>query len=118
MAIYDFACPCGEITEARAGYETSSLLCPACGNSAKRVAVYAYQSTITESGGNSYPRLDNAKSPSGKYRVSDFQEASAEIDYAASRVEQREGKPVKTPSAYKAGLRKAEKMGAKIRRRT
>ena len=113
MPVYDFACKCGEVTEARVGYETSSLPCPACGTPARRVAVYAYQSTITETG--SYPRLDNAKSPDGKYRLSNFQEASAEIDYAASRIEQREGKPVKIPSAYKAGRREAERMGAKRR---
>ncbi len=117
MPHYDFACKCGEVTEAQAGYETSSLPCRACGAPAQRVAIYAYQSTIAETGGNSYPRLDNAKSKDGKYRVSDFQEASAEIDYAATQIEKREGKPVTVPSAYKAGLRKAAKMGAKVRER-
>ena len=117
MPYYDFACKCGEVTEAQAGYETSSLPCRACGAPAQRVAVYAYQTTITETGGNSYPRLDNAKSKDGKYRVSDFQEASAELDYAASRIEQREGKPVKTPNPYKAGLKKAARMSAKVRRK-
>ena len=111
MPIYDFACACGEVTEARAGYETSALPC-ACGRLAKRVAVYQSQYTITETGGKSTPRLNNAKSEKGKYRVSDFREASAEIDHEVSKVEKREGKPVKIPSFYKAGLRQAEKMGA------
>ncbi len=115
MPVYDYVCGLGHTHEERRGYEESSAPCASCGKPAQRVAVYAYQSTITETGGNSYPRLDNAKSKDGKYRVSDFQEASAEIDYAASRIEQREGKPVKTPSSYKAGLRKAARMGAKVR---
>ena len=113
MPTYDFACGCGEVTEARAGFETSSLPCPACGQTAQRVPVYRFQYTITETGGSSYPRLDRAKAPNGKYRLSDFQEASAELDHAASQIEQREGRPVKVPSPYKAGRRKAEAMGAK-----
>jgi len=111
--IYDFACGCGEVTEARASYETTNLTCPACGQPARRVAVYESQFTITETGGHSYPRLNNAKSEKGKYRVSDFLEASAELDHAAGVIEKREGKPVKVPSFYKAGLKKAEKMGAR-----
>ena len=113
MPYYDFACPCGEVTEARAGYETSSLPCPACGQLAKRVAVYQSQYTITETGGKGIPRLNNAKSEKGKYRVSDFVEASSEIAHEAEKVEKREGKPVKVPNFYKAGLKKAEKMGAR-----
>ena len=112
MPIYDFACPCGEVTEARAGYDTSALPC-ACGQLAKRVAVYQYQYTITETGGKSTPRLNNAKSEKGKYRVSDFIEASSEIAHEAEKTEKKEGKPVKIPSFYKAGLKKAEKMGAR-----
>lgn len=113
MPYYDFACPCGEVTEARAGYETSSLPCPACGQLAERVAVYQSQYTITETGGKGIPRLNNAKSEKGKYRVSDFVEASSEIAHEAEKVEKREGKPVKVPNFYKAGLKKAEKMGAR-----
>ena len=116
MPYYDFACSCGEVTEARAGYETSALPCRACGNLAKRVAVYQSQYTITETGGHSYPRLNNAKSEKGKYRVSDFQEASAEIGHEAEKVEKREGKPVKIPSFFKAGMKQAEKMGATRRK--
>ena len=115
MPHYDYRCDCGEVTERRQGYDVAVIPCPLCGAPAQRVAVYAYQTTITETGGNSYPRLNNAKSKDGKYRVSDFQEASAEIDYAATQIEKREGKPVKVPSPYKAGLRKAARMGAKVR---
>ena len=111
MPIYDFACKCGEVAEARAGYDTSALPC-ACGRLAQRVPVNVVYAN-TETGGHSVPRLNNAKSEKGKYRVSDFVEASAEIAHEAEKVEKREGKPVKVPSFYKAGLEKAEKMGAK-----
>ena len=116
MPVYDYVCGLGHKHEERRGYEESSIPCVSCSEPAQRQAVYAYQSTITETGGSSYPRLDNAKSKDGKYRVSNFQEASAEIDYAASRIEEREGEPVKIPSLYKAGRRRAEKMGAKVRK--
>ena len=113
MPIYDFRCVCGEVTEARAGYETVSLPCPACGCPARRVPVYDSQYTITETGGHSYPRLNNAKSEKGKYRVSDFVEASSEIAHEAEKAEKKEGSPVKVPNFYKAGLKKAEKMGVR-----
>jgi putative FmdB family regulatory protein len=41
MPIYDFRCECGEVTEARAGYDVRTLPCPACGRQAKRVFAYA-----------------------------------------------------------------------------
>jgi hypothetical protein len=99
VAIYDFICECGEIVEARAGYDANVMPCP-CGRLASRSAVYQVALGAAEK----------------KYRVSDFQEASAELDYAATQIERREGHPVKMPSPYKAGLRQAKKMGAKVRR--
>ena len=115
MPLYDFRCDdCGEVTEARKGYNDCIIACPLCEGTAHRQAVYAYQPTITETGGSSYP-ANNAKDSRGRYRVSDFQEASAEIDHAVSRIEKREGKPVKMPSLYKAGLRKAERIGTNLR---
>lgn len=92
--------------------EESFTPCTQCGEPAKREAVYAYQSTITESGGKSYPS-QNAKDERGRARVSDFREASAEIGYAYSEAEKREGRPIKGPSLYKAGMRRAREMGVK-----
>ncbi len=106
MPRYDFACECGEITEVWAGFETDSLLCPRCGALAHRLAVYQDQYTITESGGHSYPS-HNAKDGKGRYRVLDFQEASAEIDHACFEAERKEGKPIKLPNLYKKGLSRA-----------
>jgi hypothetical protein len=99
MPVYNFICKCGEVVEARVGYGVDAMPCP-CGQEAKRSAVNRVALGTKEK----------------KYRVSDFQEASAELDYTATQIEQREGRPVKMPSPYKAGLRQAEKMGAKIRR--
>ncbi len=115
MPVYDYRCKCGEVTEARQGYDDTVLPCLACGAPAQRVAVYQFQYTITETGGNSYPRLNNAKRTDGKYRVADFQEASATISDAYERVEKKEGAKIKSPNPYKTGLRKAAKMGAKIK---
>jgi putative FmdB family regulatory protein len=112
VPVYDYECPkCGYF-EARRGVEESFTPCSVCGTPAKREAVYAYQSTITESGGNSYPSK-NAKDHRGRVRVSDFQEASAEIDHAYSQAEKREGQPIKSPNLYKAGIRRARKMREK-----
>lgn len=56
MPLYDFTCEvCGLVTEARRGYEDSSIPCPACGAKAKRQAVYAYQSTKTPTVGVRFP---------------------------------------------------------------
>ncbi len=93
MPYYDFACKCGEVTEARAGYETKSLPCPACGQIATRSAIYQIALGTKEK----------------KYRVSEFQEASQELDHAHVRQEQREGREVKWPSPYKAGIREARR---------
>jgi hypothetical protein len=101
VPIYNFACECGEVTEARAGYETGSLPCPACGQAATRSAVYQIALGTKEK----------------KYRVTEFQEASQELEYAHGQQERREGRKVKWPSPYKAGLKEAARRGARIRRR-
>ena len=113
MPRYDYRCGCGDVTEALAGLDEDTRPCPACGKLAKRVPVNYFVYANTETGGHSFPRLNNAKSEKGKYRVSDFVEASSEIAHEAEKVEKREGKPVKVPDFYRAGLKKAEKMGAK-----
>lgn len=109
MPKYDYKCPkCGYF-EATRGVEEFFTPCDLCGTPAKREAVYAYQTTITESGGNSYPS-QNAKDERGRARVSDFQEASAEIDHAYSIAEKREGRPIEGPNLYKAGVGRAQGM--------
>ena len=52
IPIYDYSCACGEVTEKLwQRVEDSSILCPACGHSARRVEVYESQYTRTDSGG-------------------------------------------------------------------
>lgn len=49
MPIYTY--DCGEhMTEQRAGTELQAILCPACGRTARRVAVYVDQHIICETG--------------------------------------------------------------------
>ena len=101
MPNYDFICKCGEVTEARVGYEARTRPCPACGQTADRATVYPIALGTKEK----------------KYRVSEFQEASQELEYAHGQQEQREGRKVKWPNPYKAGLREAARRGARIRGR-
>lgn len=93
MPIYDFTCKCGEVTEARAGYDADALPCPACGQPAKRATVYRIAIGAKEK----------------KYRVSDVVEAGQELDYAYDRQEQREGQRAKRPSPYKAAMNKVRR---------
>jgi hypothetical protein len=65
----------------------------------------------------SFAGLPTRSAENKKYRVSDFQEASATIEDSYQRIEQREGVEVKRPNLCKAGLKKAEAMGAKVRKK-
>ena len=50
MPYYNFSCDCGHVTEARRGYDETTVDCEACGATARRVPVYREQFTITETG--------------------------------------------------------------------
>lgn len=114
MPLYDFGCTCGEVTERKAGYEVTVIPCPSCGKDAQRLAVYAYQSIRgdTVPTGNA-TRAGNVKSPKGKYRVSLFQEACAEVAYDSGKRE--EAGLVPAPNLYKVGIEEARRRGAPIR---
>lgn len=117
MPLYDYHCAdCGEVTEERRGLEDYLIPCPLCGGTAHRAACSGLPAIWGETVGRGFS-TSRAKDQRGRYRVSNFQEASAEIDYAHTRAEQREGRKLKAPSLYKTGLRRAQQMGAKIRRR-
>ncbi|KKL73691.1 hypothetical protein LCGC14_2072350 [marine sediment metagenome] len=101
MPLYEYSCG-AHITEKRAGYDVERIPCPICGADAQRRGFNLVSSVIREGA----TRVKNAK---GKYLVSDFQEASQELDYAAKR----DG--VEMPNAYKAGLEEAKRRGAKLK---
>lgn len=50
MPLYDFRCKQGHVTEVGRGVDCQEILCPACGATAKRVAVYRDQTIICETG--------------------------------------------------------------------
>ena len=98
MPLYEYVCPLGHTMEKIGGLDASSAPC-FCGGKAYRNQVNEIQVGTKEQ----------------KYRVSDFTEASAEIDHAYSAAEKQEGQPVKRPDLYKAGLAEARRRGAKVR---
>ncbi len=87
MPIYDYRCLACGIFEAMRGVEDSSTPCPICSQLAEREAVYPIALGTKEK----------------KYRVSDFKEASQELDYAHTRAERREGRKLKFPNLYREG---------------
>jgi len=93
MPLYDFIDEVGHTTEAVRGYGVASIPCPRCGADAPRKEFNLVSSVIREGG-------TRAKSAKGKYLVSDFQEASQELEHAA----QRDG--VQLPNFYEAAKSK------------
>ncbi len=102
IPLYDYSCRAEHTTEAVRGYDIESIPCPSCGADAQRSGFNLVSSVIREGA----TRVKDAK---GKYLVSDFQEASQELDHAAKR----DG--VELPNIYKAGVAEARRRGAKIR---
>lgn len=90
--------------------------CPVCGTAAKRVACSGVPAIRGETVGSSFSS-SRAVDSKGRYRLSDFQEASEEVAHTHTRAERREGRSLKGPDLYKAGLNRARQMGAKVRRK-
>ena len=117
MPRYDFTCELGCGThEKRVGYEVDESGCPKCGGPARREAVYPNQSIIGDTcpKGNA-TRAGNIKDKNGRTRVSLFTEACEEMNYGHIRAENEQGRKLKSPNLYQAGLSKARQMGASIR---
>ena len=108
MPIYDYICElgCGTV-EAMRGYDNDETGCPKCSGPARRKSVYL-TFNVTGSGAT-VPLSDR------RYNVSEFQEASQEIAYAHGKAENEQGRELKSPDLYKAGLAQARRTGAPIR---
>lgn len=100
--IYEYVCDEGHVTTKRGGPDDRSAPC-ACGLKGERRPFY-----LTAIVGETVMKEQ-------KYRVSEFQEASAEVDYAYSQAE-KDGVPVKRPDYYKIAKQRAAARGAKLRR--
>ena len=99
--IYTYICPNGHEVDARGGVSDVSRPCR-CGAVSRRREF------------NHVAIVGETVMKEQKYHLSDFTEASAEVDYHYTKAE-NEGMPVKRPNLYKKAKAKARAMGAQIR---
>lgn len=97
MPLYDYVCGHGHRTESLQRMERDAILCPECQSPAHRLAAYRTAIVTTQ-----------AVDSRGLFRR--FSEASAELDYAATKVEQSTGEPVVTPNYWAAAKQQAQAM--------
>ena len=103
MPLYEFGCPAGHVTEKRTTDYGLYVIACGCGLDAERSKV-----NRINFGGFASTTPGNADF-SQDYRR--FTEATAEIDYKATRLE-NEGATVETPKLFKAAKSEALKMAA------
>ena len=112
MPLYDYACACGRVTESREGIGTEAIPCP-CGRIAARVQVYRDQYMQAETGPKGGTRSEPPRDEKDLRKpYAEYREASQEIDYAYSRVDDPKVKP---PNYYKEGIKQAKKRNPKVR---
>ena len=107
MAVYDYLCECGVVTEALAGSGVKTLACGACGQPALRQSVYLVSVTGLPTRG------------AARRQFADFQEASQEVDHAYQQSEEQVGHPVERPNYWeiaKARAKRLQKAGSCLRR--
>jgi len=102
MPLYDYECSNEHVTEDRQGYDVTVILCPSCGDSAFRHAVYLEQYMQAETG----PRGGQRGAPTPRDQVDyrkdyqEFQEASQEVEHAYTKAEEETGAPIKRPDLW------------------
>lgn len=110
MPLYDYKCVEGHEVELRRGIGDETIPCPICGQPSQRAAFYLDQTIVTETGTlASRQAVVPRDERNYKDKYSRFQEASAEIDYHATKVEDNTGQEVKT-ELWKKASRKAVKI--------
>src|SRR5574341_810603 len=101
MPLYTWLCSCGLRFDALGARDASSRPCPECSRNATREQVYAVNAT------------GFAITPPGAMDLSQdcrrFQEATAELDYRHTRLENAAGKPLPPPPLYRTAKTKAAK---------
>ena len=113
MPRYDYSCRCGETFEAYAGYDDEYMACQACNRMARRQGVYRDQFISCETGPKGGQKVEPPREEkSYRKEYAAFSEASQEIDYAYSRVDDPKVKP---PNYYKMGQARAEAFTARHR---
>ena len=123
MPTYQYNCPNGHSFQKQAGREDSEIPCPRCGKTAQR-APFVYDglpAIMGETVAKGYTSVardapgGNIKDKHGRTRVSVFQEASAEIDYAHKKAENSAGRELPSPDLYKRGLQRAATENKQVR---
>ncbi len=88
----------------------TEMLCLVCRRTAQRSAVYLEQSIIGETcakGRVNATRAGNVTDKHGRKRLSIFQEATQEIDYAHTKREKETGLSLPSRGYYREGVRRA-----------
>ena len=112
MPRYDFECDRRHITEAVAGYDDIFITCR-CGLPSRRSSVYREQFISCDTGPKGGLKVEPPRDEKDLRKpFSEFREASQEVEYAYSRVDDPK---VKAPDLSKEGIKKARKRGAKVR---
>lgn len=116
MPLYDYTDAFGHTTESREGIETVSIPCPICGAIANRHQVYREQFMQAETGptGGKKNEIPPSDMRLGQ-DVSDFVEASGEVDDIYDRHHRETGVQLQKPNFFRRGIREAQKRGAKVK---
>ena len=90
------------------------MLCLVCRRTAQRSAIYLDQQIMGETvaKGRNASRAGDLKDKFGRTRLSVFQEATAEIDYAHTKREKETGLTLPQGGYYKRGMARAEAIRA------
>lgn len=96
MPLFDYTCPRGHVHELVRPLGTEGVPCPTCGQAATRSHVHRFDVRG--------PTVDTR----GMFRR--FNEATHELDHAATRIEANTGAPVATPSYYRMARARANAM--------
>lgn len=99
MPIYDYRCARRHITESIQPMDRSVIACSVCDSPANRLGAYRVAVTL--------PEIDMR----GKFRR--YNEATAEMDYAAQKVEASTGQAVQAPSYWAMAKQRANALLAR-----
>ncbi len=101
MPILAFSCSEGHETEKLVrSYDVQEIPCPACSGPASRKSVYRVAVT----------GFARAPVSQREIKTRDFTEASAELEYAHQRAEQREGREIPPPPLWQTAKREARRL--------
>ena len=104
MPLYDFVCTAGHKSEAKAGYDVSSVPCPDCGKPAQRSAVN--ELTFAIAGRVAIPRDQR------RVNLSKFMDAASDLEYHHKTTEERQGRKIDNPSYFHEGVKRAKEVMA------